>query len=91
MKRRQKRLYPFTTPENPWSSGTNTTSGTISKVTWTVYKPNPFHGIDRIVFAVDEWGHRTLPRRMHRLFLGWLCDWWERRVTGGQSEGRADA
>jgi len=70
-----RRLYPFT--ESSTVNGTNDWIGTL---TWTVYKPNPFHGWARIVFAIDEWGHRNLPVRLHRIFLGWLCDWWDRRL-----------
>lgn len=75
------RLYPFSEPLQPTSA--NTTSGTNHvkvTVTTTVYKPNPFKGLNRIVFATDEWGHRNLGR-LHRPLMGWLCDWWERRNT----------
>jgi hypothetical protein len=73
----RRRLYPIV--EQP----PTTSNGTTNTVTWTVttYKPNPFHGTSRIMFAVDEWGHRNLGR-FHRPFLGWLCDAWERRNGG---------
>lgn len=74
------RLYPFAEPTPPgpqtFSASNNVT---ITNMTTTVYKPNPFKGADRFYFAVDEWGHRNLGR-LHGPLLGWLCDRWERRL-----------
>lgn len=78
--KRQPRLYPFTEPL-PQTITTSSGSYTPS-IDWrvTTYKPNPFHGLDRVLFATDEWAHRHLSGRTHRLVLGWLCDWWDRRL-----------
>ena len=79
--KRRKRTYPFT-ESVPMTSSTATNSARVvlTDMRVTTYKTNPFHGIDRVVFAVDEWGHRHLPQRLHRLALGWLCDWWDNRL-----------
>lgn len=74
---KRKRLYSFTDDVPATSSNT-----TVTVPLWrmTVEKPNPFRGLDRWVFAIDEWGHRNLSPRFHRLVFGWLCNWWDRRL-----------
>lgn len=73
----ERRLYPFSRSVPTTSSNTANAS---TVVVTTTYKPNPFHGIDRWVFAFDEWCHRNLNYRVHRWLFGWLCDWWDKRV-----------
>ena len=78
-----KRTYPFT-DSLPTTSSTSADT-TLTNMRVTTYKENPFSGADRWVFALDEWGHRTLPHRIHRLLLGRLCDWWDARLLGRAS------
>ena len=82
-----KRKYPFTEPVPP--QPTSTSSGTtITGLHWTttVYKPNPFRGWRRFVFAFDEWAHRhDLNARGP---LRWLCTWWDRKSWDPKSDGR---
>lgn len=80
----KRRLYPFTEPVPPQNTATSGASTYSLRIYRTTYRRNPFRGVRRIVFAVDEWGHRTLGR-FHRPLLGWLCDWWE-RDQGGPSD-----
>lgn len=72
------RLFPFV-EELPQ----NTSTASLVNVTWrqTVYKPNPFHGVDRWLFAFDEWGHRTMGRLWHRWPMRTYCAWWDRRLN----------
>lgn len=87
--------YPFTEPFDP-TGGAQTSSGTTMQVIWTnatrtVHKPNPFHGIDRWLFAFDEWLHRrglTGSNGDYSFSTWWTkpfaryCNWWDRRMTG---------
>lgn len=88
--KRRPKLYPFSAP-TPAQTFTSSSSSNNVAVTWTdlsawyEWKPNPFRGIDRVVFAVDAWAHEHLPVRVHRLAFGWLCDWWDRRLIGRDS------
>lgn len=76
----EPRKYPF--GERVPVPGTTTSASNSIPAPRFVYietqKPNPFHGIDRYIFAFDEWGHR------HNLNargpLRWLCNWWVRRL-----------
>lgn len=82
---RTRRTYPFTEKvPNPSSVTTTTSSGryiTIDASDWhtTVYKPNPFHGIDKWLFAFDEWAHRHDLNKRGPLRL--VCNFWEWKVT----------
>ncbi len=67
-------MYQFPGPPNTTSGTSNTFT-----ITTTTYKRNPFRGLNRVIFAVDEWGHRHLGR-LHGPLMGWLCDWWDRRL-----------
>lgn len=106
---RRARLYPFTSmdimPTAPMTSS-NTGNVTIEWGPVTVYKPNPFHGIDGWLFALDEWQHRhnryagnpEFPWLSWRHPLGsawwWTwrpyCNWWDRRLIG-HSTGRGQS
>lgn len=100
--KRRPRLYEFT-EQVPNPATTVTTSGgeqvsfiTATDWTMTTHKPNPFHGIDRWVFALDEWAHRRgmggggKPGHLRHAPRGWyltpfpyLCNWFDRRMTRG--------
>lgn len=85
MTAKKRRLYPFTEQVQGWPLNINNTSSNgyvITKTTATTYKPNPFHGIDRWLFALDEWHHRHCHHAV--LVRAWrpYCDWWDRRLTG---------
>lgn len=95
---RKRRLYPFTEPVPMTTSSANGTASTITvDMRVTTYKPNPFHGVDRWLFALDEWHHRTTN------YAGWswrrpwrglwsatwrpFCNWWDRRlIATGESD-----
>lgn len=94
-----RRLYPFSEPMvPPATTSSANTNAIIFTGTVTTYRPNPFHGIDRWLFALDEWQHRHsnysgnphFPWLWWRHPLGsawWLawrpyCNWWDRRLLG---------
>jgi hypothetical protein len=79
---RRRRLYPFMEPMRSDVNTSSNTAGTIVNWKQTTYKPNPFHGIDRWLFALDEWGHRNIDRWWHRPPFAWYCRWWDRRLFG---------
>lgn len=75
-----QRKYPF--GEKVPMPGTMTSGNTLSPVKYeafvTTYKPNPFHGWRRLLFAFDEFNHRHGFNR--RGPLRWLCTWWDRHL-----------
>jgi len=34
-----------------------------------------------ILWSIDNWTHEHLPRRLHRLFFGRVCDWLDNELT----------
>ena len=91
---RARKLYPFT-EHLPVRGQTSNGSSITPSIDWrvTTYKPNPFHGIDRWVFAVDEWQHSVGGRLPSLQSQAWtwtwrpFCGWWDRRLLGSGDAG----
>lgn len=47
---------------------------------WWLSADNPFKGWLAVWWELDDWGHRRLPKRLHRFLLGRLCDRLDRRL-----------
>ena len=45
----------------------------------------------RLLWAVDDWGHRVLPRRLHRALLGLVCDWLDDQLLTVTDKGRRES
>ena len=47
---------------------------------WWLSDGNVFRGWRGAAWELDDWGHRRLSRRLHRIVLGALCDHLDRQL-----------
>lgn len=47
----------------------------------TVDHSNPFRGWFAVAWEIDDWAHRRISVRLHRVLFGRLCDALDRRLA----------